>query len=225
MKTATSHPFSLLTPYQNKFSVRLFTKQEFPAGFTDDQLGYEKVVALHQVHGGDVVYADQPINRDRKADALMTDQLHLCLTIRWADCQNFILYDPVTHTLGAVHAGWRGLLANAIPNTIKAMQLRWSVDPSHLLVCAGPSLCQECATFTDPESELPGVDRHLYESNQVDLRGIADEQLAESGIVPEHIERSSECTRCTPSLYWTYRGGDREAVQNGCTNVVAAVLK
>lgn len=221
--------FSLLQPYQDRLSLCMLTKEQCKEPLKDEQvkstLQVDHCAALHQIHGGNVVYAQGSIERDREGDALITDQPGIALSVRWADCQNFILYDPITHTLGAVHAGWRGLLADAIPNTIKAMQSRWSVHPGNLIICAGPSLCMDCASFSDPESELPGIDARLYESNKVNLRGIAQEQLIEAGVSAENIQRHPDCTRCNPTRYWTYRGGDREEVPQGCVNVIGALLQ
>ena len=47
----------------------------------------------------------------------------------------------------------------------------------------------------------------------------------DAGIQPQNIERMDDCTRCHPEKYWTYRGGDREAVKAGRTNVMACVLR
>ena len=46
--------------------------------------------------------------RDYTADALVTDEPGLNLMVFSADCIILLLHDPVTRSIGAVHAGWRG---------------------------------------------------------------------------------------------------------------------
>jgi len=45
---------------------------------------------------------------DYTADALVTDEPGLSLMVFSADCIILLLHDPVTASIGAVHAGWRG---------------------------------------------------------------------------------------------------------------------
>ena len=45
---------------------------------------------------------------DYEADALVTDTPGLSLMVFSADCIILLLFDPVTRSIGAVHAGWRG---------------------------------------------------------------------------------------------------------------------
>lgn len=48
-------------------------------------------------------------SRDYTADALITRETDLPLVVFSADCGIMLLYDPVHHAAGAVHAGWAGL--------------------------------------------------------------------------------------------------------------------
>ena len=45
---------------------------------------------------------------DYTADALVTNEPGLDLMVFSADCIILLLHDPVTRSIGAVHAGWRG---------------------------------------------------------------------------------------------------------------------
>ncbi len=210
-------PFSILIPFKDKLSVTLFTKEDNIT--SDDQIG-DNVASLWQVHGNKTIKVNSPTSRTEQADGLVTDKKNLTLSIRMADCQPLIAYDPESNIVGLVHVGWRGLVAGAIPEFFKIM------NPASSYVCIGPSLCQKCAIFSDPKNELPNVDsKFVDEANSVDLMGAADEQLSELGVSEDRIERITACTSCNPDKYWAYRGGDKEAVKNGHTNVLSCYLK
>jgi YfiH family protein len=221
------HPFRLLTQYTDRLDVQLFTKND--KLITDQSVaqscGSTDYAALDQVHGNRVINVSEHIYRTEKADGLITDQTNLALMIRIADCQPLIIYAPDANVVGLLHAGWKGLVAGAIPSMMNALQETFHVEPKECLVGIGPCLCTGCAEFSNPLLELPGIPQDLIDGNTADLRTWADRQLLKARILPEHIERMEECTRCHPEKYWTYRGGDREAVKNGRTNVLACVLK
>ncbi len=199
--------------------VRFFGKGE-----SADVLG-ENIVSLNQVHGNNVVIVQSPSWREKEADAALTDQLDLTLTIRIADCQAFVVYAPHQHVIGVIHAGWKGLVNGVIPAALNKMKDEWNVDLSTVLVGSGPSLCMECAEFTDPTNELPGIDPLFFIDRHVALVSIAVKQMTQCGVIPEHIEHSKGCTKCNPDTYWTYRGGDRDAVKKGSTNILTCRLK
>ena len=121
--------------------------------------------------------------------------------------------------------GWRGLIAGAIPEFFRVLKKEWGIDPSQTFVGAGPSLCKRCAEFTNPARELPSLSPQFVEKRHVDLQGAADAEFIALGVPENAIERSPDCTCCHPEKYWTYRGGDREAVKNGQTNMLVCLLK
>lgn len=210
--------FSLFTPYSDRIDVRFYAKG-------DEPLSEENIVSLNQVHGNTTIIARSPSRREKEADGVLTDQPDLRLTIRIADCQSFVLYVPDHHVIGLLHAGWKGLKCGAIPEFFRTMRNQWDIDASSILIGAGPSLCVNCAQFTDPAKELSNIDPKFFHARHADLRAIADDQLIACGIIPSHIERNPDCTRCSHLRYWTYRGGDRDAVIKGSTNMLTCMLK
>jgi len=221
-----AQPFSLLRPYADHLGVWLLTKED---AFSKDEharelTGIPASASLWQVHGAECVIVDAPQERTQKADGLMTTTEQLLLTIRTADCQSFLVYAPDQHVVGLVHAGWRGLLAGVIPQFFSSLSKNYGVQASDVLVAAGPSLCQKCSDFTDPLKELPGIDPASIDGKTADLRGVAEQQLRDAGVDMDRFERHPDCTRCHPETYWTYRGGDKEAVQKGRTNCLACAL-
>lgn len=218
--------FPAFDRWSGNLRIDMFTKAD--ALHDDDAVRHAlsgtPVASLHQEHGGACVVIDAPTARTIRADAMATDVPGLALTIRSADCQTFVLYAPSAHAAAVVHAGWKGLLANILPHTVAVLRATWNIDPAEIAVAAAPSLCLQCAEFTDPARELPGIDPRFFHGRCADLRGIADRQLVDAGIKAERIDRHADCTRCNPQTYWTYRGGDREAVLGGATNVLCCTL-
>ncbi|OGJ57716.1 hypothetical protein A2881_02820 [Candidatus Peribacteria bacterium RIFCSPHIGHO2_01_FULL_55_13] len=222
-----SSPFALLQPFQENLAVQLFTKED---GLITDQsvaeaLGSHDYAALRQVHGNRTIMTRQMIKRTEQADGLITDQPGLVLTMRIADCQPLMIYSPEAKMIGLIHAGWKGLVSGVIPEFFKTTLSTFNFPLSTCLIGIGPCLCTRCADFSDPLSELQGIPPDLVHGKNADLRGWADRQLMDAGIKPQNIERMEDCTRCNPEHYWTYRGGDREEVKQGKTNVLACVLK
>jgi polyphenol oxidase len=90
----------------------------------------EDFVFCRQVHGAGVrvvTAADRPAGAFAvdesvpEADVLVTGDSAVVLAILAADCVPVVLYDPVAHVLGCVHAGWRGTVARACAAAVTAM--------------------------------------------------------------------------------------------------------
>lgn len=189
-----------------------------------EKMGAVGAAGLHQMHGNRVIRVDGPIIRTEQADGMITDRKGITLMIRAADCQNFVVYVPGREIAGVMHVGWRGLEADAIESFFDFLQKEFDASADECLVGGGPSLCKKCADFSDPMLALPHVSKHLIEGNTADLMRAADERFLALGIPEKNRERMPGCTRCEPEKFWTYRGGHREEVKTGKTNVLAAVL-
>jgi YfiH family protein len=219
-------PFTLFHPFADHLQIDFCRKEDDI--HNDDSaaqvLGITEFASAQQVHGKKAVIVRNAIRRFPDADGLMTDAIDLTLLIRVADCQSFVFYAPKKHLIGVLHAGWRGVVGGAIPAFFEVLKNEWGIGGNDVLVGAGPSLCQRCAEFTDPVHELPGIDARFFDARCVDLRGIADQQLMDAGVQKDQMERSPDCTKCRNDLYWSYRGGDRDAVKNGYENVLSCTL-
>ncbi|MFA6523847.1 MAG: polyphenol oxidase family protein [Candidatus Peribacteraceae bacterium] len=219
-------PFPFLRSHHKRFSVGLFTKEDFSV--SNEEIGQllkaNGVAALSQVHGNKAVIVREPVARTVEADALATDMPGLALTIRTADCQSFLVFAPEKNIIGLIHAGWKGLQAGIISSFFDLLWEEWGIRAEETIVAAGPSLCKVHGEFTDPKTELKGINPRFFEGRLVDLRTIAEDQLFAVGVDPGRFERHPDCTQCHPEKYWTYRGGHREEVIAGSTNVLACVL-
>ena len=90
---------------------------------------------LRQVHGARVVVAG-PNRPMPEADAAISDAPGVVLAIQSADCLPVLLADRAGTVIGAAHAGWRGLAAGVLENTVRAL----AIAPEALLAWLGPAI-------------------------------------------------------------------------------------
>jgi hypothetical protein len=219
-------PFLSFRKFNRSLRTALFTKEDLAV--SDEEVGQllkaNGVAALSQVHGNKAVVVREPVARTLEADALATDMPGLALTIRTADCQSFLVYAPEKNVIGLIHAGWKGLVAGIIPSFFDLLWEEWGIRAEDTIAAAGPSLCRAHGEFSDPKKELRGIHPRFFDGRLADLRAIAEDQLFALGVDPGRFERLPDCTQCHPEKYWTYRGGDKENVTKGMTNLLACVL-
>lgn len=222
-----SQPFILFRPFEKQLSVAIVRKEDDVRSDTDaaQKIGVTHAAGLHQVHGNNVVIIREPTARIIQADGMITDVPDLALCIRWADCQNFVVFAPEKNILGAMHVGWKCLRAGTIPAFFALLREKFAIDGKDCFVAGGPSLCTQCSEFTDPLKEISNVPKEFVHGRTVDLRGWAEQQLQTEGVLMKQFERQQDCTRCMPEHYWTYRGGDREEVMKGRTNMIVCGLR
>ncbi|VVE87249.1 peptidoglycan editing factor PgeF [Pandoraea bronchicola] len=82
-----------------------------------------------QVHGPRVVDAQDAhqaadAGEPLQADASVTNAVALASTVMVADCLPVLLCDSQGRAVGAAHAGWRGLCAGVIEQTVQALRAR-----------------------------------------------------------------------------------------------------
>ena len=97
-------------------------------------------VFLKQVHGVDVVVLDAHTPHGTVADACVSTQAQVACTIMVADCMPLLFTDTQAQVVGAAHAGWRGLAAGVIDQTIQAMCDLAHVRAAELRVWLGPCI-------------------------------------------------------------------------------------
>lgn len=219
-------PFSVFRPYSIRVRLRLFGRAD--ALSSDAQLETfegQPTVGAEQTHTNETAVVHEATrNRLPRVDGLVTNVAHLTLHTRGADCQIFAVYDPVHHCGGVLHAGWRGLVAGAIPAFVHVLQQEWHTNPADLIVGAGPALCFACAEFTDPVTELTGIDRRFFRGRHADLPSIADDQWLRCGAQQSNMERHPDCTKCHRDRWWSLRGGDTESLKAGLRNTLTFSL-
>lgn len=218
-------PFSNLARFQDSLEVLFLTRSDTIGSDADiaRATGRTNLVGLRQAHGNIALRVTEPSSRILQADALATDVTGLTLTIRFADCQNAVIFAPKKRVVCLVHAGWRGVRSRVMTNAYLLLRQEWNIYPEETVVALGPSLCTGCAEFTDPAKEAPELDQ-FFHGRHIDLQSALDAELQSIGVPKENVERASECTKCEPEKFFTYRGGDKLIVERGTVNALAVTL-
>lgn len=190
----------------------------------------ENVVLTKQVHEDTVRHvtaADRGkgllIPADYTADALVTNEPELNLMVFSADCVILLFHDPVTSSIGAAHAGWRGTALDVPAKTVLEMERLFGAKPEHIRVAIGAAIGSCCfETHDDVPDALrrafgSGVEPYIAPQGEkwtVALKAVNAWRLREMGIDPQHMDICPLCTACTPELYWSHRKtGDKRGVQ------------
>jgi polyphenol oxidase len=150
-------------------------------------------------------------------DALVTTARKLPLVCLSADCLLLALCDSTARVLGVLHAGWRGMAAGVIDNTLAGMH-RAGADVSRIRVYGAPSIgpccfevgCDVVAALGGTYSRPASDGKWMY-----DLRAAAAARLTVAGIPAEQLEISSACTCCESEKYFSHRRSTREG-QKAC---------
>ena len=99
-------------------------------------------ILMTQVHSADALFITQKPAEPPKVDALITQTPNLNLTVYTADCAPILLADPTSHTIAAIHAGWKGAFQGIIENTVlKMIQHGANINTIHAGI--GPHIQQQ----------------------------------------------------------------------------------
>lgn len=152
----------------------------------------------------------------RDVDGLITNIPGITLVTFYADCVPLYLVDPVNHAIGLSHSGWRGTVHRMGQVTIERMKEEFGTKPEDLVVCIGPSICQDCYEVGEEVAEafLAAFDR-TYQAKilrpgkpgkyQLDLWAANEIVFQESGVRPDRIFITDICTHCNPELLFSHR--------------------
>jgi len=163
---------------------------------------------LNQLHG-DLVVALSPNEActGRGGDALVTSVPGAPVAVFAADCALVGLASP-EGLVGAVHAGWRGLLAGVLERTATVMRAAGATELKAVVgACIGP----ECYEFSASELEPiqarygPSVRSETAAGRlALDLRAGVHRALEQAAV--SIAAEVSECTACDPGWFsWRAR--------------------
>jgi len=93
---------------------------------------------LNQKHSANIVRAEN-YNDSEIYDASFTEQTNRICVVLTADCLPILICDQKGTTIAAIHAGWRGLAAGIIENSITNL----SLAPENILVWLGPAISKK----------------------------------------------------------------------------------
>ena len=84
------------------------------------------------------------VSTDFTADALVTNEPNLNLMVFSADCIILLFHDPVSRSIGAVHAGWRGTALDLPAKAVKEMGRLFGAKPEDVRVAIGAGIGPCC---------------------------------------------------------------------------------
>jgi YfiH family protein len=166
----------------------------------------ENLTTLKQVHSATCVVAAGPAGRLGEGDALLENRPGSAVAIKTADCIPILLADPRHRAVAAVHAGWRGTVAEIARHAVDAMHRHFETRPEDLHAAIGPGI-GKCCYEVGPE-----VAQHFGETSRahIDLVEANRQQLRAAGLAGERIYAATLCTMCLPEEFHSYRR-DRDA--------------
>jgi YfiH family protein len=174
-------------------------------------LGLEGPIAgMHQTHGGDVHAVAARPQETIYGDAIVSNTPDLPIGVYTADCTPILLHDPGTGAVGAVHAGWRGTVAQVVANAVARMAREYGADPARIKAAIGPAIGPCCFEVGEEVAEAfaawpQAVVRDGRPKPHIDLFTANRDQLVAAGLRPEHVFVSHACTSCQADLYFSWR--------------------
>lgn len=115
----------------------------------------EPWTVLRQVHGAEVVVVDRAGEHSgAEADAAVTAARRVPLAILTADCAPIAFASP-EGVIGVAHAGWRGIAAGVVENTVRAMR---ELGATTVHAAVGPCIRPECYEFGEAELDAIAAD-------------------------------------------------------------------
>jgi polyphenol oxidase len=182
------------------------------------------VARLNQVHGNVVHAATRDTATLRPpGDGIVTAEPGVMLGIFSADCVPILMVDSKRKVAGALHAGWRGVIADIADAGVRAM-VQLGARASDIRAAMGPSI-GECCFEVDAElgdrfgREIAGARNHTRAGRPgkalIDLRAVVRDQLERAGLAPANIASIGPCTRCARDRFFSRRaaGGQTTGLQ------------
>lgn len=164
---------------------------------------------LQQVHGVVVVDGDHALP-GAAADAAVTRLPGRVCGVMTADCLPVLLCDRQGSVVAAAHAGWRGLCAGIVENTVKAM----GVPGEGLLAWLGPAIGPEAfevggevrTAFIAHHPRAEAAFRPGREGKWLaDIYQLARQRLEDCGVMPDTIYGGDRCTVNEAEAFFSYR--------------------
>ncbi len=166
--------------------------------------GAADIVTAKQVHG-DRVVGSREVTVVTEADAVWTNETGSAVGVRTADCLPVLLEDRRTGAVAAVHAGWRGVIADIVARAIEAM----GAQPSTIFAGIGPCI-QKCCFEVD--GDLPARFASAFGDEVVcassagakphlDLPLGVQRTLVRFGVPASHVVALPQCTKCDQRFF------------------------
>lgn len=164
---------------------------------------------MAQVHGADVADLDRLAEDEAvTADAATASVAGRVGAVLTADCMPLLLCDEQGQRVGVAHAGWRGMAAGVIENTVCAL----GTEPAKVMAWMGPTIgptafevgpeVREAFVTVDPRADAAFV-QHKPGKYMADLYALARLRLQSAGV--SRIHGGGFCTYREADRFFSYR--------------------
>jgi len=218
--TTLRHGLGVSQPPFDDFNLGLRAGDDAQAVETNRALLVEHAVLpstpcwLRQVHGTYAHRFDAPVTEEVEADAAVTSEPGVVLSILTADCLPVLFSADDGSEVGGAHAGWRGLAGGVLENTLTAMRTAPGRVHAWLGPAAGPQAYEIGQEVFDAfVSHDAGAQSAFVATRpghwRVDLYALARRRLQAAGMAPERIHGGGLCTISDPQRFFSHRRDQR----------------
>jgi YfiH family protein len=183
-----------------------------------------ELLRVHQVHGAAVATATagRAFDVHQQADAIITGDPNRVLSVRIADCVPILLASEDGSIVAAVHAGWRGVIAEVARHAIAAM----AVPPAKVVAAIGPCIGFDAfevgpevlTAFSGHFGAEAAIRRRADGKGHVDLAESVRRQLIAAGVPEDRIDTTDRCTFRDAGEFFSHRR------ETGVTGRMAALI-
>ncbi|MDG2089508.1 MAG: peptidoglycan editing factor PgeF [Gammaproteobacteria bacterium] len=180
-----------------------------------DEFQQMSVQCLQQIHGTKVFKLKTAVQNSKpEADAIYTQASNIVCNIHTADCLPVFFCDQKGREIALAHAGWRGLAAGVLENTLKCFE----ADRDQIHVWLGPAIgpchfevggevrelfLQQASASTLLSTELAFLAGTNPGKWMADLNKLAQIRLNDAGVL--NISSAEVCTYCDAERFYSYR--------------------
>ncbi len=162
---------------------------------------------LEQVHGTQVINLDQASPASLTGDAAYTTRKDRVCAVMTADCLPVLFCSADGREVAAVHAGWRGLQAGVLEQTLRHFRAR----PADILAWMGPAIgpqqfevggeVREAFMQGDPAADCAFIPRNG--KFLADIYQLARLRLQAAGV--SQVFGGNDCTVSDAGRFFSYR--------------------
>lgn len=172
-------------------------------GFTPEQMAWSK-----QVHSDQISIVDVP-GGSEGYDALITNVPGILLAVSVADCASILVYDHANRAIAAIHAGWKGTVAQIVARSLALMANTYGTRGTDCYAYIGACI-DECSFEVGPEvAEQFSNTFKRWDPDRgkffVNLKKANTAQLLDFGVPQAQIEISPFCTLVNAQDFFSHR--------------------
>ncbi|WP_409049233.1 purine nucleoside phosphorylase YfiH [Enterobacter sp. R1(2018)] len=166
-----------------------------------------KPVWLEQVHGTAVLRLTGEPYASKRADASYSDTPGTVCAVMTADCLPVLFSNRAGTEVAAAHAGWRGLCAGVLEETLSCFK----DSPENIIAWLGPAIGPDAfevgpevrEAFVAKDAKADAAFRPVGEKYYADIYTLARQRLANAGV--EQVYGGNRCTHSEAGDFFSYR--------------------